>query len=98
MLRKIKTNDLSVFINKYSLKRGVEASDACQTAQDVLSKVFGINRGSFSVSSFKNGILYIKAANSILLQELKFRENQIKDLILDKSPEIRLDKITGRVA
>ena len=98
MLKKINTNDLEKFINKYQVKRGVESINICQTACDVLRKVFNVPSGSFSVASFKDGVLSIKAANSSLLQELKFRESQIIDLILDKAPEVNLNRVVGRIS
>jgi len=97
MLKQIQKNDLDNFINKYQIKRGVEATNVCQTAQNVLRKVFCIEDDSIIVSSFKNGILNVRAVNSSLLQELKFRENQIIDLILDKIPDINLNKIIGKI-
>jgi len=97
MLSSITKNDLQKFTSKYSLKRGVEACDVCMTAQGVIEKVFSTQCGAFTIKSFRNNLLHVTAANSILLQELKFRENQIINLIMDKIQNIRIEKIVGRI-
>lgn len=97
MFISINQNLLDKFANKYNLKRGIEACNICRTAQSVINKVFSNGGKSFKVIFFKSGILAVKVSNSILLQELKFRESQIIDLILDKTEGIKLEKIIGRI-
>ena len=98
MLSSITKNDFKNFVNKYSLKRGVEACDVCKTAQGVLEKVFSKQYRAFNIKSFRNNLLHITVANSVLLQELKFRENQIIDLIMDKIKNVRIERIVGKIS
>lgn len=98
MLKKINTKDLEKFINKHQISRGVESTNVCQTAQDVLGRVFSIKNDAITAASFKDGVLSVRAANSSLLQELKFRESQIIDLILDKLPDLNLNRVVGRIS
>lgn len=98
MFKKINIKDLEKFTNKYKIKRGIESTNVCKTAQNVIERVFLIKDNSFTITSFKDGILNVEVANSSLLQELKFREKQIIDLILDKAPNLNLNRVVGRIS
>ena len=92
MLREIKSC-FDDFSERHNIKRGVSTSKVCETAQNVLETVFSNSCGSLNVVSFKDGVLNISVKNSVLSQELKFREQQIIGLVEDKVEGIRVKRI-----
>lgn len=97
MFTSISSNQLQSFVNKYNLKRGIEACNVCQTAEDVLKKVFPSCQNYFNVVSFDGKSLFVKVSNSVFLQELKFRENQIIGLMEDKMEGVKMERIIGKL-
>jgi len=92
MLREIR-NDFENFSKRHNIKQGISISRVCEEAQNVLEIVFKGDHGSFKAVSFKNGILNVSVKNSVLSQELKFRERQIIGLVEDKVDGVKVKRI-----
>lgn len=81
-------------VNKAGVDKQVRAAQICQFWQAIVGEIFG--RGVAQKSQairFKNGTLTIAVLNSVLAQEFKFKESEIKSGINNRAKEEIVKKI-----
>jgi len=72
-------------INKAGINRQVEAAQICQFWQDAIESIFGKAVAEKSQAiKFKNGAITVAVLSSVLAQEFKFKEGEIKEEINKK--------------
>jgi len=72
-------------INKAGINKQVEAVQICQFWQDVIEDIFGKAVAEKSQAiKFKNGAITVAVLSSVLTQEFKFKEDEIKGEINKK--------------
>jgi len=77
--------DLKKSINKAGINEQVKAAQICQFWQEVIKSIFGQKVAEKSQAiRFKNGALTVAVLSSVLAQEFKFKEGEIKDEINKK--------------
>ena len=73
-------------INKAGINKQVEAAQVCQFWQEVIEGIFGKAVAEKSQAiKFKNGAITVAVLSSVLAQEFKFKEGEIKDEINKKA-------------
>jgi len=66
-------------INKAGINKQVEAAQVCQFWQGVIEDIFGKAVAEKSQAiKFKNGTITVAVLSSVLAQEFKFKEDEIK--------------------
>jgi predicted nucleic acid-binding Zn ribbon protein len=66
-------------INKAGLNKQVEATQICELWRDTIKEIFTQETAERSQAiKFKKGILTVAVLNSVLAQEFKFKEEEIK--------------------
>jgi len=68
------------------LKKQVDALNIVDSAQKFLFEKYKFSKDRAEILSFKNGVLKISAANSIIAAELKMREKELADFLNQVSP------------
>ncbi len=77
--------DLKKSINKAGIHKQVKAAQVCQFWQEVIKSIFGQKVAEKSQAiKFKNGALTVAVLSSVLSQEFKFKEGEIKEEINKK--------------
>lgn len=72
-------------INKAGISKQIEAVRICQFWQDVIRDIFGKAVAEKSQAiKFKNGAITVAVLSSVLAQEFKFKEDEIKEGINKK--------------
>ncbi len=75
-------NYLKKSINKAGINKQVQAAQICQFWQEATGEIFGEEIAKKSQATrFKNGVLTIAVLSSVLAQEFKFKEEEIKNKI-----------------
>ncbi len=94
MLKDIKSN-FDDFTRRHNIKNGVASSKVCETAREVMRTVFSDDGsvGRYKIISFRNGVLNVSVKNSVLSQELKFREKQIIGLVENKVEGVKIKRV-----
>ena len=73
-------------INKAGINKQVEAAQVCQFWQGAIESIFGKAVAERSQAiRFKNGAITVAVLSSILAQEFKFKEDEIKKEINKKA-------------
>lgn len=81
-------------VNKAGVGKQVQAAQICQFWQIIAGEIFGREVAEKSQAiRFKNGALTIAVLNSVLAQEFKFKENEIKGEINKKIGHDTVKKI-----
>jgi predicted nucleic acid-binding Zn ribbon protein len=77
--------DLKRSINKAGIDKQVKAAQVCQFWQETIKGIFGQKIAEKSQAiKFKNGALTVAVLSSVLAQEFKFKEDEIKGEINKK--------------
>ena len=78
-------SDLKKSINKAGINKQVKAAQVCQFWNEVIKNIFGqkIVEKSQAIK-FRNGALTVAVLSSVLAQEFKFKEGEIKEDINKK--------------
>ena len=77
--------DLKKSINKAGIDKQVKAAQICHFWQEVIREIFGQEIAKKSQAlKFKNGALTVAVLSSVLAQEFKFKEEEIKSKINKK--------------
>jgi len=75
----------SSFSNRTTLRKQVEAGLIVEYVNQLICEFWGKKGQEQAKAKFiKNKILTILTANSAIAQEIKFKQNKIKDLVNDK--------------
>jgi predicted nucleic acid-binding Zn ribbon protein len=73
-------NDLKISINKAGIGREVEAFQICEMWKKVIEEIFTKEVAEKTQAiKYKNGALTIAVLSSVLAQEFKFKEEEIKE-------------------
>ena len=73
-------------INKAGISKQIEAVQVCRFWQDVIGNIFGKAVAEKSQAiRFKNGAITVAVLSSVLAQEFKFKEDEIKEEINKKA-------------
>lgn len=73
-------------INKAGINKQVEAAQICQFWQEAIKDIFGKAVAEKSQAiKFKNGAITVAVLSSVLAQEFKFKESEIKEEINKKA-------------
>jgi len=73
-------------INKAGINKQVEAAQICQFWQSAAEDIFGKDVAEKSQAiRFKNGAITVAVLSSVLAQEFKFKEDEIKENINKKA-------------
>jgi len=73
-------NDLKKSINKAGIGREVEAFQICELWKGVIEEIFTKEVADKTQAiKYKNGVLTIAVLSSVLAQEFKFKEEEIKE-------------------
>jgi predicted nucleic acid-binding Zn ribbon protein len=79
------SNDLKKSINKAGISREVEAFQICEMWKKVIEEIFTKEVAEKTQAvKYKNGALTIAVLSSVLAQEFKFKEEEIKEEINKK--------------
>ena len=79
------SHDLKKSINKAGIDKQVKAAQVCQFWQEAIKSIFGQKTAEKSQAiRFKNGALTVAVLSSVLAQEFKFKEGEIKEEINKK--------------
>ena len=77
--------DLKKSLNKAGIDKQVKAAQICQFWDEVIKSIFGQKIVEKSQAlKFKNGTLTVAVLSSVLAQEFKFKEEEIKEEINKK--------------
>ena len=77
--------DLKKSINKAGIDKQVKAAQVCQFWDEAIKGIFGQEVAKKSQAiRFKNGALTVAVLSSVLAQEFKFKESEIKEEINKK--------------
>ena len=86
--------DLKKSINKAGISREIEAFQICESWQKVIEVIFTEEVAKKSQAiKYRNGALTVAVLNSVLAQEFKFKENEIKEEINKKAEYNAVRKI-----
>lgn len=78
--------DLKKSINKAGIGKQIEAVQVCEFWQEVVGSIFGGQVAERSKAlKFKNGAITVAVLSSVLAQEFKFKEGEIKENINRKA-------------
>lgn len=78
--------DLKKSINKAGIRREVEAFQICDFWENVIKDIFTIEIAKKTQAiKYKNGTLTVAVLSSVLAQEFKFKEEEIKEEINKKA-------------
>ncbi len=81
-------------VNRAGVDKQVRAARICQFWQEIAGEIFGTGVAEKSQAiKFKNGTLTIAVLNSVLAQEFKFKEGEIKREINNRAKEKIVKKI-----
>ncbi len=87
---------LDINLNKKGLRKITEASYVCYLFKDLKEKILG-EEVDCEATSFKRGVLKIKAVNSVVASEIRFKALKIKDEINKKIGRKVIFKIDTQV-
>ena len=77
--------DLKKSLNKAGIDKQVKAAQICQFWDEAIKSIFGQKIAEKSQAlKFKNGTLTVAVLSSVLAQEFKFKEEEIKEEINKK--------------
>lgn len=77
--------DLKKSIKKAGISKQIEAVTVCDVWESVICEIFGLQVADKSKAiRFKGGVLTVAVLNSVLAQEFKFKEEEIKSKINQK--------------
>lgn len=77
--------DLKKSIKKAGISKQIEAVTVCDVWEVVICEIFGLQVADQSKAiRFKGGVLTVAVLNSVLAQEFKFKEEEIKNRINQK--------------
>lgn len=73
-------------INKAGINKQVEAAQVCEFWQEAIKDIFGsVVAEKSQAIRFKNGTVTVAVLSSVLAQEFKFKEGEIKEKINKKT-------------
>jgi len=87
---------LNINLNKKGLAKIAQASYVCYIFEEIKDKLLGENIVC-QATSFKGGVLKIKAPNSIVASEIRFKSQAIKEKIKEKIGKNIISKIDIKV-
>lgn len=77
--------DLHKSIKKAGIVRQIEAVTVCDIWEDVICEIFGEQvKDKSKAIHFKDGVLTVAVLSSVLAQEFKFKEEEVKEKINKK--------------
>ncbi|MDF1498158.1 MAG: DciA family protein [Patescibacteria group bacterium] len=85
MLQSI-SKDIKKSINKAGIGREIEAYQLCEFWKEIIENIFTkeISEKSQAIK-FKNGVLTVAVLSSVISQEFKFKEEEIKEKLNKKA-------------
>jgi hypothetical protein len=89
---------LSSRLQKYGVHKQVEAATVVEACSEIIKQCFPKATATrMCVASIRNNILTVDVETSVVGQELLFSEQRILELLQQKYPKIRIDRIRPRV-